>query len=220
MDEHELVEAARRSDVPAFNQLVLRYQSRVYNVAFRILGQAEAAEDATQEAFLSAYRAIGAFRGGSFQAWLLRIVTNKCLDQLRTQKRQPTLALDALVAEPDHLFYLADPAESPHQAVERQTLADTLQAAILALPPDQRMVVVLVDVQGLAYTEVAEVLAISLGTVKSRLSRARACLRDRLLAHRDVLPEWIHPAGWDAPARVASRADREIAVSLSGTERL
>jgi RNA polymerase sigma-70 factor (ECF subfamily) len=220
MDEQALVDAARRGDVPAFNDLVLRYQSRAYNVAFRILGQAEAAEDATQEAFLSAYRAIGAFRGGSFQTWLLRIVTNKCLDQLRTRKRRPTLALDALLVEPEYLSYLAGPAESPHQAVERQALAQVLQTAILALPPGQRTVVVLADVQGLTYAEVAEVLGISLGTVKSRLSRARACLRDRLLARREVLPAWTHSAGQEPPARVPPQAGREMSVSLNGTERL
>jgi RNA polymerase sigma-70 factor (ECF subfamily) len=220
MDEQALVDAARRGDVPAFNQLVLRYQRVAYNVAFRILGQADAAEDATQEAFLSAYRAIGTLRGGSFQTWLLRIVTNKCLDQLRARKRRPTLALDALPVEPDYLSYLADPGESPHQAAERQALAQVLQAAILALPPDQRRVVVLADVQGLTYRQVAEVLGISLGTVKSRLSRARAQLRDRLLARREVLPAWVRQAGRDAQARVPPRAGRERPVTLKESERV
>jgi RNA polymerase sigma-70 factor (ECF subfamily) len=192
MDEQAFVDAACQGDVPAFNQLVLRYQGVAYNVAFRILGQADAAEDATQEAFLSAYRAIGTLRGGSFQNWLLRIVTNECLDQLRTGKRRSMLALDGLPAEPEYLSHLADPGESPHQAVERQELARVLQEAILALPPGQRSVVVLADVQGLTYQEVAEVLAISVGTVKSRLSRARGSLRDRLLACREALPAWIH----------------------------
>lgn len=191
MDEQAFVDAACQGHVPAFNQLVLRYQGVAYNVAYRILGQADAAEDATQEAFLSAYRAIGTLRGGSFQNWLLRIVTNKCLDQLRTRKRRSMLTLDGLPVQPEYLPYLAHPGESPHQAVERQELARVLQEAILALPPGQRAVVVLADVQGLRYQEVAEVLGISVGTVKSRLSRARGSLRDRLLARREALPAWI-----------------------------
>jgi RNA polymerase sigma-70 factor (ECF subfamily) len=193
MDEQAFVDDACQGDVTAFNQLVLRYQGVAYNVAFRILGRADAAEDATQEAFLSAYRAIGTLRGGSFKNWLLRIVTNKCLDQLRTRKRRPTLAMDGLPVEPEYLSHLADPGESPQQAVERLELAQVLQVAILALPPGQRSVVVLADVQGLTYQQVAEVLEISLGTVKSRLSRAQGSLRARLLARRGALPAWIHP---------------------------
>jgi RNA polymerase sigma-70 factor (ECF subfamily) len=213
MDEQALVDAARRGDVPAFNQLVLRHQRVAYNVAFRILGRADAAEDATQEAFLSAYRAIGALRGDSFRNWLLRIVTNKCLDQLRTRKRRPTLALDALPVEPDNLLYLADPGESPHQAAERQALSQVLQEAIVALPADQRTVVVLVDVQGLTYRETAEVLGISLGTVKSRLSRARTHLRNRLLACREVLPAWVRQASRDVQTQIPPRAGRERPVT-------
>jgi hypothetical protein len=102
MDDQALVDAACRANIPAFNQLALRHQGVAYNVAFRILGEVAAAEDATQEAFLSAYRAIGGFRRGSFRTWVLRIVTNKCLDQLRTEKRRPTLALDALLVEPEY----------------------------------------------------------------------------------------------------------------------
>jgi len=194
LDEKTLVEAACRGDVLAFNQLVLHYQGVAYNVAFRILGQGPAAEDATQEAFLAAYRAIGAFRKGSFQAWLLRIVTNKCLDQIRDAKRHSTLSLDAVPVESDHVFYVVDPAESPHQAVERRALASALQEAILTLPPEQRTVLVLTDLQGLSYEEVAQVLGISLGTVRSRLSRARARLRDQLFVRREALPAWVEQA--------------------------
>jgi RNA polymerase sigma-70 factor (ECF subfamily) len=219
MDEQALVDAARRGDVPAFNHLVLRYQRVAYNVAFRILGQADAAEDATQEAFLSAYQSIGTLRTNSFRSWLLRIVTNKCLDQLRAKKCRPTLDLDALPVESGYLSFLADPAESPHQAAERQALAQVLQAAIGTLPPDQRAVVVLADVQGLSYRETAEVLDISLGTVKSRLSRARARLRDWLLARQEALPTWIQPPRRDAPAPVPRGAHLERPVTLNRAAR-
>jgi RNA polymerase sigma-70 factor (ECF subfamily) len=220
MDEQALVDAARRGDVPAFNHLVLRYQRVAYNVAFRILGQADAAEDATQEAFLSAYQSIGTLRTNSFRSWLLRIVTNKCLDQLRAKKCRPTLDLDALPVESGYLSFLGDPAESPHQAAERQALSQVLQEAIVALSADQRTVVVLVDVQGLTYAEAAQVLGLSLGTVKSRLSRARACLRDHLLARWEALPAWVPLAGRDAAACMPPRAAREMSVSLNGAERL
>jgi RNA polymerase sigma-70 factor (ECF subfamily) len=220
MDEQAILDAARQGDTPAFNQLVLRYQRAAYNVAFRILGRADAAEDATQEAFLAAYRAIGTLRGDAFKTWLLRIVTNKCLDQLRARKRRPTLALDGLPLEPEYLYYLADPGESPHEAAERQALAQVLQEAILALSPDQRAVVVLADIQGLTYKETAEVLELSLGTVKSRLSRARARLRDRLLARQDLLPGWIHQLSGDARAQAPQSAQRKRAVTPGGTGRL
>ncbi|HFD39213.1 MAG TPA: sigma-70 family RNA polymerase sigma factor, partial [Anaerolineae bacterium] len=94
VDEQSLIASAQKGDVRAFNQLVLLYQSLAYNVAYRILDDAEAAADATQDAFFSAYRAMSRFRGGSFRAWLLRIVTNACYDQLRRKKRRPTQSLD------------------------------------------------------------------------------------------------------------------------------
>jgi RNA polymerase sigma-70 factor (ECF subfamily) len=188
MDEQALIRKARKGDVPSFNQLVLLYQSLAYNVAYRILGDEDAANDATQDAFLSAYKAMRKFRGGSFKAWLLRIVTNKCYDQLRAKKRRPTTRFDAAEVDDDYLPYLTDLGEAADEYVERQALGQVLQKAILALPPHQRTVVVLSDVQGLNYQEIADVLDISLGTVKSRLSRARASLRDSLQANRELLP--------------------------------
>jgi RNA polymerase sigma-70 factor, ECF subfamily len=134
------------------------------------------------------------FRGGSFKAWLLRIVTNKCWDQIRTSGRRPTLSLDALPEESDRLFYMTDRGELPDQALERRALTNALEEAILTLPPEQRAVLVLSDVQGLGYAEVAMVLGLPLGTVRSRLSRARARLRDRLWARRELLPPWVHSA--------------------------
>jgi RNA polymerase sigma-70 factor (ECF subfamily) len=188
MDEQALIHAARKGDVPSFNQLVLSYQGLAYNVAYRILGNEDAAHDATQDAFVSAFKAMRKFRGGSFKAWLLRIVTNKCYDQLRAKKRRPTTRFDDSELDSDYLPYFTDPGESPDEYVERQALGQVLQKAILALPPHQRTVVVLSDVQGLNYQEIADVLNVSLGTVKSRLSRARSSLRDILQANRELLP--------------------------------
>lgn len=189
MDEKVLIDAARQGDVGSFNQLVLSYQSMVYNLAYRILGDRDAAADATQDAFLSAFQAIGKFRGGSFKAWLLRIVTNACHDQLRLKQRRPATSLDALfVLDPAPIQSLTDPGESPEEYALRQELSKAIQVGIGTLPPEQRVALILSDVQGLSYQEIAEVTGVSLGTVKSRLSRARGKLRDFLLEQRELLP--------------------------------
>jgi RNA polymerase sigma-70 factor (ECF subfamily) len=138
-----------------------------------MLGDTSAAEDATQEAFFSAYRSIGRFQGGSFRGWLLRIASNECYDQLRQRQRRPT---EPIADEP----VFADPAPLPDQiALSAETIA-LLERAIAQLPPDQRLCVVLIDVQGLDYEEAAQAMEVNLGTVKSRLSRARARLRELL----------------------------------------
>jgi RNA polymerase sigma factor (sigma-70 family) len=188
MDETALIVSAQKGDARAFNQLVLLYQSRAYNLAYRILGDPDAAADATQEAFLSAFRAMRRFRGGSFKAWILRIVTNACYDQLRVKQRRPADSLDDLPVEQDHAQFLRDHAEQPDEYVERQELSQAIEAGIQGLPIEQRVVVVLSDVQGLSYQEIADVVGLSLGTVKSRLSRGRARLRDHLLEQRELLP--------------------------------
>ncbi|MGD8626934.1 MAG: sigma-70 family RNA polymerase sigma factor [Anaerolineae bacterium] len=188
MDEQALIDSARKGDVRAFNQLVMLYQSLAYNVAYRILGNPDAAADATQDAFFSAYKAMPKFRGGSFKSWVLRIVTNACYDQLRAKKRRPTSSLDDLPVEADHTYYLRDSAEQPDEYIERQDLNRLIQSAITTLPVEQRTIVVLSDVQGMSYQEIADVLNISLGTVKSRLSRGRAKLRDFLWQKGELLP--------------------------------
>ncbi len=188
MDEQALIESARKGDVRAFNQLVLLYQSMAYNLAYRILSDQDAAADATQDAFLSAFKAMRKFRGGSFKAWLLRIVTNACYDQLRIKQRRPTSSLDDLPVEANHTHYLRDPAEQPETFVERQELNRVIQAGISTLPMEQRAVLVLSDVQGLSYEEIAQTMGLSLGTVKSRLSRGRAKLRDYLWQQGELLP--------------------------------
>jgi len=188
MDEQQLIAAAQSGELPAFNQLVLKYQSLAYNVAYRIVGNADAAADVTQDSFLKAYKALGSFRGLSFKSWLLRIVTNTCYDYLRAAKRKPTSNLDDTLANPEHTWRMLDPGETPEEHAERLELGKHLQWAIEQLPPDQRTVVVLSDIQGFSYEEIAQTMDISLGTVKSRLSRARAKLRDSLQARQELLP--------------------------------
>jgi RNA polymerase sigma-70 factor (ECF subfamily) len=187
MDEFALIGAAQRGDREAFNQLVVHYQRIAYNVAYRVLGNGDAAEDATQDAFFSAYRAIRRFRGGSFKAWLMRIVTNACYDQLRAKKRRPTTSLDAN-PDSDWEEWISDDKEQPEEYAERQELGQVIQRGLDTLPPEQRMVVVLSDIQGLKYDQVAKTMGISLGTVKSRLNRGRRRLRDFLQENMELLP--------------------------------
>lgn len=188
MDEKALIAAAKRGDTRSFNQLVSQYQDMVYNVAFRILGDAEAAADASQDAFLSAYTAVAKFKGGSFKAWLLRIATNSCYDQLRVHKRRPTSSLEAIYTDTDPSSYFVNGRETPEEHTLRQELSQVIQQGIQTLPPDQRTTLVLSDVQGMSYAEIAEVTGASIGTVKSRLSRGRARLRDCLLEQGELLP--------------------------------
>jgi len=168
--------------------LVLTYQGMAYNLAYRILGNAEGAEDAAQDAFIKAYRNLNQYRGGSFKAWLLRIVTNACYDQLRHFQRRPASSLDDMAVDPEHIGKLVDHAEEPGAHALRQELGQVIQAGIQQLPAEQRMVLTLSDVEGLSYEEIAAVMDTSLGTVKSRLSRARAKLRDFLLEQQELLP--------------------------------
>jgi len=189
MDEEGLIAAAQQGDTTAFNRLVLHYQDLAYTVAYRIMSDPDAAADATQEAFISAYRGLPRFRHGSFKAWLMRIVTNACYDELRRRKRRPQESLDALyLKDPGPVSLPNPPLESPEQHVQRQELTHLLQAGIALLPDDQRAALVLSDVQGFSYAEIAEVMGVPTGTIKSRLHRARARLRDYLLDRQELLP--------------------------------
>lgn len=191
MDEPALINDAKRGDLDSFNRLVIEYQDKLYNTAYRILGDPALAADATQEAFLSAFRKLKSYRGGSFKAWLLRIVINACYDELRRKKRRPTTSLEPLTENDEEMEsprWLADPAASPEKQIETSELEQAIQNCIEALPPEFRAVVVLTDIQGLDYKEAATVLNKPLGTIKSRLARARLRLRDCLQSVRELLP--------------------------------
>lgn len=186
--EASIIAAAQRGDRRAFEQLVTTYQEMAYSVAYHILGNPEAAMDATQEAFLRAFQALSRYRGGSFKGWILRITTNCSYDQLRYQQRRPTSPIDDLVEDEEHSSILLADDEQPEEYAERQELAQAIQRGLGELPTDQRTVLVLSDIQGLSYTEISAAMQVSVGTVKSRLSRARAKLRDHLLAREELLP--------------------------------
>lgn len=191
MDETSLIQMAQAGDLDAFNRLVLIYQDALYNQAMRMLNEPDAAEDATQDAFIIAYRKIYTYRGGSYRAWLLRIVTNLCYDELRRRQRRPTTPLEPITQEDEEIespHWLTDPSESPEESVERFELSNALQDCLSGLPEDFRAIVILVDIQGLDYTEAAESIDSPLGTVKSRLARARTRLRDCLKGYRELIP--------------------------------
>ncbi len=189
-DEAALIAAAQKGHLPSFNQLILHYQSLAYNVAYRVMGDNELAADATQDAFIKAFQRLDQYRGGSFKAWLLRIVTNTCYDVLRARRRRPTVPLESDDDEndPEYDSRLIDNSERPDVFVMRQELAAVIQVAIGELPADQRTTLVLADIEGMDYQEIADTMGTALGTVKSRLSRARAKLRDMLLEHQELLP--------------------------------
>jgi RNA polymerase sigma-70 factor, ECF subfamily len=191
MDESALIKQAQQGDLEAFNTLVLAFQDTVFNTALRILGDDDQAADAAQDAFLSAFRNITAFRGGSFRSWLLRTVTNACYDELRRKKRRPAVPLEPETGdgeEMDSPRWLADPSFSPEQELEADELEHAIQHCLNALPAEFRTVVVLADIEGLDYSEVAVSVRVPLGTIKSRLARARLRLRECLRGFAELLP--------------------------------
>ncbi|MEN8172152.1 MAG: sigma-70 family RNA polymerase sigma factor [Chloroflexota bacterium] len=191
MDEVALIQSARQGDLTAFNRLVLTYQDMVYNQAYRVIGETDAAEDAAQEAFISAYRKLHTFRGGSFRGWLLRIVTNACYDELRRRKRKPVTALEPQNKDGEEIEsarWMVDPNLSPEERVQQVELEQAIQNCLNALPLDFRTVAVLIDVQGMDYAQVAEIVKKPLGTVKSRLARARRRMQLCLQKFRELLP--------------------------------
>lgn len=201
-DEQQLIARSQTGDLPAFNRLVETYQNQVFSVAMRLSRNRAVAEDIAQEAFISAFRNIRSFRGGSFRGWLVRIVTNATYDHFRSARRRTTESIDANIVTFE--TRLVSPAESPEAAAERSALGEQISAGLDSIPDDQRLAVVLVDVEGFSYEEAAEVMQVSLGTVKSRVARGRARLRDYLLANPELLPSRFRLQGEGIARQTAS----------------
>jgi RNA polymerase sigma-70 factor (ECF subfamily) len=197
MDEAALINGALQGDLDSFNRLVLAYQDIAFNLAYRMLGDDALAEDATQTAFLSAYRSLRSYRGGSFKAWVLRMVTNTCYDELRRRQRHPTTPLEPEIEEDEMESprWLADDGPSPEESVERAELEQAIQHCLEELSDEFRAVVVLVDVQGMDYEEVSTAVGKPLGTIKSRLARARQKLRGCLQGFWELLPSQFRLGG-------------------------
>lgn len=191
MNEQALITDAQNGSLDAFNTLVLHYQDSVFNTALRILGDDDLAADAAQDAFISAFKSITSFRGGSFKAWLMRTVTNACYDELRRQKRRPTTPLEPDTEdgeEMDSPKWLADPNLTPDQKAEADEVEHAIQHCLDNLPLEFKTVVVMADIQGMDYSEVSIAIRAPLGTIKSRLARARLRLRECLQGFEELLP--------------------------------
>ncbi len=191
MDEDQAIALAREGDLDAFNHLVLRYQDLAFNAAYRIMGNYPAAEDATQEAVISMCRKLNSYRGGSFKSWFLRIVTNACYDELRRQKRRPTVPLEPENPEGELIespAWLEDPSGNLEEGMSEQQIEEAIQCCLQQLDAKFRSVLVLVDISGQDYDTVAQAVNCPVGTVKSRLARARAKMQSCLRGFGELLP--------------------------------
>ena len=184
MTEEALVKAAQRGDEDAFEELVRRYEKKVYALSLRLCGNSEDAQEAAQEAFLSAWQGLKFFRGeASFSTWLYRLTSNAAIDLLRRRKA-PALSLEDEEAPID----LPDPGPTPEEAAERRELRQAIEAGLAALSVEHRQVLVLREMHQLSYEEIADVLALDVGTVKSRISRGRKKLRNFLVERGNFSP--------------------------------
>ena len=192
MDEAALIQSAMQGELDAFNRLILAYQDLAFNVAYRMLNDEDHAADAVQNAFISAWRNLSTYRGGSFKAWVLRMVTNSCYDELRRKQRHPTSPIEPMIEtngeEMDSSDWLPSDDPTPEVSLEQAEVEHAIQHCLERLSPDFRTVVVMVDVQGMDYDEAARSIDSPLGTVKSRLARARLNLRDCLRGFEELLP--------------------------------
>ena len=173
--EAAIVRKVLGGDANAFETLVLEYEKNVYNIALRMTGNSEDAADMTQEAFIKAYNSLQSFRGDSkFSVWLYRIVSNVCLDFLRSKNRRPTVSLSVEDDDgEDAQLDVADESQSPELPLDRKLTRDSVRRGLDSLPPDYRQILLLREIQGLSYDEIAQALSLEVGTVKSRIFRAR-----------------------------------------------
>ena len=191
----------RAGSSTCFNCIIEIFQTQAYSLARRMLSDWSLAEDAVQESFVSAYRAFENFRGENPSAWLMRIVANTCRDILRARRSRPSVPLDPVPGNPDDpdstlsAVDLPSDTESPEDYAERRELSRVIQAGLETLPEEQRMAIVLVDVQGFSYEEASSVMGCSLGTVKSRISRGRSGLRNYLRQTGELLPSQFRHDG-------------------------
>ena len=182
-EERDLIRQCQKGDVQAFRQLVERYEGRIYGLACSILGDSEMAKDAAQEAFIRVYRALGKFEGrSSFYTYLYRITTNVCLTFAQREQRRPDrVSIEGMQEASDIALDRFLGTDEPQNDIARIGLREEIQRVLNYLSPEHRAVVILKDIEDLSQEEIADVLDVSVGTVKSRLSRARARLRDLLM---------------------------------------
>ncbi len=188
--EKLLIDRCKSGDRASFDTLIRNYEKRVYNLAYRLSGSYDDANDISVDAFLRVYTAIKLFRGDShFSTWLFRIVTNVYLDRRKRQKNKQHLSLEEYIELEENSVsrQIEDPAPTPEEATQSKARTDLLQSAISSLPDYQRTMVILFHTEGLTYEEIAEVMQLPIGTVKSRLNRARLVLREKLSPIKELL---------------------------------
>ena len=178
--------------VNAFEPIVKEYEKNVYNLALKMTGNPEDAADISQEAFIKAYHSLNSFRGDSkFSVWLYRIVSNLCLDFLRSKKRRPAVSLSAENEDGEEVeLDIADESQSPEALLERKLTREAVRRGLDSLPEEQRQILLLREIQGLSYDEIAAALDIEVGTVKSRIFRGRKKLCDYLIKDGNI-PEFV-----------------------------
>ena len=184
LPDDELIKKSLAGDIDAFEEIVRRYQNKVYNIAYRMTGNREDAADLAQEAFIKAYRALPKFRGeASFQTWLYHIITNVCRDELRKKARMSAVSLDKEILTPDGVIFneVPDASLGPEGILENKEIGENIQMAVNFLGPEYRMTLIMREIQGFSYEEIATNLSCSIGTVKSRLNRARTLVKNILL---------------------------------------
>lgn len=219
--EQHLIASARGGDLDAFNQIVDQYQAMIYRVCLRILRDAGRAEDATQDTFIKAYSSLDQYKGGSFKSWLARIATNRCYDVLRSERRRPADSLDSEPVESEPTWSIEPAAEDPDSYAGRSQLSAYLERALGELPDDQRTAIILADIHGYRYEEIAETVGASIGTVKSRISRARSRLRDVLRADheaRELFGSVLRHSEKEASSAQQHRSERESLGPPDGRE--
>jgi RNA polymerase sigma-70 factor (ECF subfamily) len=188
LSDEVLVQKSKQGDLDAFNELVLRYESKVYSVAYRFMGNHADASDLAQETFIRLYQALSGFRGdSSFSTWLYRVTANACRDELRKRQRRCNVSMEEMIASSPANMPVADSDYSPEETVQRREVQRQVQDCLNELTDDHRLILVMREIQGLSYEEIAGVLQCSLGTVKSRISRARNALKEKMKRKGELL---------------------------------
>lgn len=196
MSEYEkaLLEKARKGDINAFEMLIMEHERKAYNIAYRFLKNSEDAEDITQEAFLRAFKSIKKFKGqSSFSTWLYRIINNTCIDFVRSKQNKYTDSIDKTIRYEGEEMEMQIPSNEndPVETVETGEISALMQSMLNQLPDDQRMALVLRDIQGFSYQEIVEITGVGMGTVKSRINRGRMALKEMIEQKGELFSDYL-----------------------------
>ncbi len=188
LPDEVLVRKTINGDLDAFDELVRRYEGKIYGLAYRFMGNHADASDLAQDTFIRVYQALAGFRGdASFSTWLYRIAANICRDELRKRQRRRSVSIDEMIDASPANVPTADGSYSPEETVQRREVQSQVQFCLNELSSDHRLVLVMREIQGLSYEEIASALQCSMGTVKSRISRARSALKDKMIKEGELL---------------------------------